>query len=61
MVETDCPYLLPRTPKLTPNDRRYSPAFLSHIGHQLARDRGEEATVTAASTTATERVSFRLP
>lgn len=61
MVETDCPYLLPRTLKPTPKDRRNEPAFLPHIVQELARDRGEDVAVTAATTTATARAFFRLP
>ncbi|XQA69786.1 TatD family hydrolase [Xanthomonas sacchari] len=61
MIETDAPYLLPRTLKPTPKDRRNEPAFLAHIVEELARDRGEDvATVTAASTAAA-RTFFRLP
>jgi len=61
MVETDGPYLLPRSLKPAPKDRRNEPAFLPHIVHELARDRGEDVAVTAASTTATARGFFRLP
>jgi TatD DNase family protein len=61
MVETDCPYLLPRTLKPTPKDRRNEPAFLPHIDEELARDRGEPMGQTAAATTATARAFFRLP
>ncbi len=61
MVETDAPYLLPRTLKPLPKDRRNEPAFLPHIVEELARDRGEDVAVTAASTTATASAFFRLP
>ncbi|RPE80105.1 TatD family hydrolase [Vulcaniibacterium tengchongense] len=61
MVETDAPYLLPRTLDPMPKDRRNEPAFLPHIVAELARDRGEDAAVTAARTTATARAFFRLP
>jgi len=61
MVETDCPYLLPRSLKPPPKDRRNEPAFLPHIVVELAKDRGEDVAVTAASTTATARAFFRLP
>ena len=61
MVETDAPYLLPRTLKPLPKDRRNEPAFLSHIVEELARDRQEEVAATAANTTATARAFFRLP
>ena len=61
MVETDAPYLLPRTLKPMPKDRRNEPAFLPHIVEELARDRGETVAVTAANATATARAFFRLP
>ena len=61
MVETDAPYLLPRTLKPLPKDRRNEPMFLPHIVEELARDRGEDAAATAAASTATARAFFRLP
>ncbi|WP_411833515.1 TatD family hydrolase [Pseudoxanthomonas mexicana] len=61
MIETDAPYLLPRTLRPMPKDRRNEPAFLPHIAEELARDRGEDVAVTAAATTATARAFFRLP
>ena len=61
MVETDAPYLLPRTLRPMPKDRRNQPMFLPHIVEELARDRGEEVAVTAANATATTRAFFGLP
>jgi len=61
MIETDAPYLLPRTVKPAPPHRRNEPKYLRHIVEELARDRGEAAEVTAAATTATARKFFRLP
>ncbi|MGY1410827.1 MULTISPECIES: TatD family hydrolase [unclassified Luteimonas] len=61
MVESDAPYLLPRTLKPMPKDRRNEPAFLPHIVEELARDRGEAVETTAATTTATASAFFRLP
>ena len=61
MVETDAPYLLPRTLRPMPRDRRNEPAFLAHIVEELARDRGEAAAATAAATTATACAFFCLP
>ncbi|MBB5943949.1 TatD family hydrolase [Xanthomonas sp. 3307] len=61
MIETDAPYLLPRTLKPTPKDRRNEPAFLAHIIEELARDRGEDVATVAASSTAAARTFFRLP
>jgi len=61
MIETDAPYLLPRTLTPKPSDRRNEPAFLPHIAAELARERGEEVAVTAARATAAARECFRLP
>ena len=60
MVETDAPYLLPRTLQPMPKDRRNEPAFLPHIVEELARDRGEAVEITAAATTATAAKFFGL-
>jgi TatD DNase family protein len=61
MIETDAPYLLPRTVKPAPSHRRNEPMYLAHIVEELARDRGEDVAVTAAATTAAARAFFRLP
>ncbi|TKS55162.1 hydrolase TatD [Luteimonas yindakuii] len=61
MVETDAPYLLPRTLSPMPKDRRNEPMFLPHIVEELARDRGETVAATAANATATTRAFFGLP
>jgi TatD DNase family protein len=61
MIETDSPYLLPRTVRPQPSHRRNEPMYLAHIVDELARDRGESVEATAAATTATARAFFRLP
>ena len=61
LVETDAPYLLPRTLSPMPKDRRNEPAFLPHIVEELARDRGEDPALVAATTTANARAFFGLP
>ncbi|MFC0676377.1 TatD family hydrolase [Lysobacter korlensis] len=61
MIETDAPYLLPRTLKPMPKDRRNEPAFLAHIVEELARDRGETVEAVAARSTSTAREFFRPP
>ena len=61
MIETDAPYLLPRTLKPKPSHRRNEPAFLPHICEEIARDRGEDPAATAANSTATATRFFRLP
>jgi TatD DNase family protein len=61
MIETDAPYLLPRTVKPPPSHRRNEPMYLAHIVEELARDRGEDVAVTAAATATTARAFFSLP
>lgn len=60
MIETDSPYLMPRTLKPKPSHRRNEPAFLAHIAEEIARDRGESVAQTAAHSTATARAFFRI-
>jgi len=55
MLETDAPYLLPRTIRPAPKDRRNEPMYLGHIRDEVARDRGESAgALTASSVRCTE-------
>jgi len=61
MIETDAPYLLPRTVRPQPSHRRNEPMYLKHICAEIARDRGEPAEVTAANSTATAAAFFGLP
>jgi TatD DNase family protein len=61
MIETDAPYLLPRTARPMPAHRRNEPMYLKHICEQIARDRGEPVAVTAANSTATAEAFFGLP
>jgi TatD DNase family protein len=60
MLETDAPYLLPRTVKPAPSHRRNEPMYLAHIGAEVARDRGEDVAVTAANAAATAQAFFGL-
>jgi TatD DNase family protein len=60
MIETDSPYLLPRTVQPKPSHRRNEPMYLKHIVEELARDRGEDVETTAANATATSLAFFRL-
>ncbi len=60
MIETDAPYLLPRTVRPPPAHRRNEPMYLKHICEEIARDRGEPVEVTAAHTTATAEAFFGL-
>ena len=60
MIETDAPYLLPRTVRPQPAHRRNEPMYLKHICEEIARDRGEPLAVTAANSTATAEAFFGL-
>jgi len=60
MIETDSPYLLPRTVKPQPSHRRNEPMYLAHICAEVARDRGESLEATAHGTTATARAFFGI-
>jgi TatD DNase family protein len=60
MIETDAPYLLPRTVRPHPPHRRNEPMYLRHICEEVARDRGEAAQATAANSTATAAAFFGL-
>ncbi|MBZ9560475.1 MULTISPECIES: TatD family hydrolase [unclassified Modicisalibacter] len=60
MVETDCPYLLPRNLPAKPRARRHEPALLPWIVDEIAHWRGDDATTIATATTATARRFFRL-
>ena len=60
MVETDAPYLLPRTVQPQPSHRRNEPMYLKHICEEIARDRGEPVEVTAANSTAAAAAFFGI-
>lgn len=60
LIETDAPYLLPRTaPKAA--HRRNEPAFLPYVVRALAEARGQSEAQVAAATTQNARRFFRLP
>ncbi|MDO1528941.1 TatD family hydrolase [Fulvimonas sp. R45] len=60
LIETDAPYLLPRTVRPQPSHRRNEPMYLRHICEEIARDRGEPAEITAAASTAAAEAFFGL-
>jgi TatD DNase family protein len=60
MIETDAPYLLPRSLKPHPPTRRNEPAFLPEVARVVAEARGETAEALAAATTATAERFFGL-
>ena len=52
MIETDAPYLLPRTLRPKPAHRRNEPAFLTEVLIEASRCRGETPEALAAATSA---------
>lgn len=60
MVETDCPYLLPRNLPAKLKGRRHEPALLPWIVREIAYWRGNDEREIARATTATARRFFRL-
>lgn len=61
MLETDAPWLLPRTMSPRPKGRRNEPAFLPWVARKVAECRGESADEVAAYTSANARHFFDLP
>lgn len=60
LVETDCPYLLPRTLRPVPASRRNEPAFLPTVVETLASCMGQTPATVAAASTANALRFFRL-
>ena len=60
MIETDAPYLLPRSVKPMPSHRRNEPMYLKHIVEELAKDRGEAVEACAGNSTRAAREFFGL-
>lgn len=60
MVETDSPYLIPRSLRPRPKHRRNEPMWLGHIVSELAACRGEPVELTAANALATTCDFFGL-
>ena len=61
MLETDAPWLLPRTMSPRPPSRRNEPAFLPWVAGKVAECRGESTEEVAAYTSANARRFFGLP
>jgi TatD DNase family protein len=61
LLETDGPYLLPRTLRPKPASRRNEPAYLPQIALAVAHARGETLDTLALSSTAAARALFHLP
>ena len=61
MVETDCPYLLPRNLPAKLKGRRHEPALLPWIVKEIAQWHGVSEAELASATTQTAQRFFRLP
>jgi len=61
MLETDAPYLLPRSLRPKPATRRNEPAFLREVLRVVAEARGASEESVAAETTKTAERFFSLP
>ena len=61
MLETDAPYLLPRTLQPRPKTRRNEPAWLVHIAKQLAQARGMTLAELARCTQTCAQEFFAFP
>jgi TatD DNase family protein len=61
LIETDAPYLLPRSLQPSPRDRRNEPAYLPWVLRSVAQARGEDAAELGRATAANARRLFRLP
>lgn len=61
MLETDAPYLLPRTLSPKPPSRRNEPSFLTEVLRVVADARGQSTEEVAALTTANANRFFDLP
>ena len=60
MIETDAPFLLPRSMPGKPKDGRNEPAFLPHVLRTVAESFGKSIEEVAETTTQTAKDFFRL-
>ena len=60
MIETDAPFLLPRTIPTKPKDGRNEPAFLPYVLRTVAECLGKPVEEVAEATTQTAKAFFRL-
>lgn len=61
MLESDAPYLLPRSLRPKPKNGRNEPAYLPEVLREVALHRGESEADVAAHTTACAQAFFGLP
>ncbi|MEI8593957.1 3'-5' ssDNA/RNA exonuclease TatD [Photobacterium sp. Hal280] len=60
MIETDCPYLLPRDLRPKPKSSRNEPAYLPHIAQAVAACREQSPADLMAAVSATSRAFFQI-
>ena len=60
MLETDAPFLVPRSMPTKPKDGRNEPCFLPHVLHAVADCLGKPSEEIARATTATARNFFQF-
>ena len=61
MLESDAPYLLPRSLRPKPKNGRNEPAYLTEVLREVALHRGESEEDLAAHSTACARAFYGLP
>ncbi|WP_075881054.1 TatD family hydrolase [Vreelandella massiliensis] len=61
MIETDCPYLLPRNLPAKMKGRRHEPALLPWIAREIAHWYGVSEAALGRATSQTAQAFFRLP
>jgi TatD DNase family protein len=61
LIETDAPFLLPRTLRPKPKSRRNEPSYLVHVLQTVAEAVGRPVAQVAAESTAAARRLFSLP
>lgn len=61
MLESDAPYLLPRTLRPKPKNGRNEPAYLPEVLREVAQHREESLEDLAQHSTACARTFFGLP
>ncbi|ROL91211.1 TatD family hydrolase [Pseudomonas chlororaphis] len=61
MLESDAPYLLPRSLRPKPKNGRNEPAYLTEVLREVALHRSESQEELAAHSTASARAFFALP
>ncbi|GAL07745.1 deoxyribonuclease TatD [Photobacterium aphoticum] len=60
MIETDCPYLLPRNLRPKPKSSRNEPQYLPHIASEIALCRGQTPDAVARASYTTTQAFFQI-